>query len=109
MLPIAIQVSNYLKLTVVDMRFVKPVDNLILLSITNTHDIILTLEENVVMAGAGSAINEFLLNNDCLINVKVRNIGLPDYYYEHGDRLDILNNLGISTSNIISIIDDMTN
>lgn len=58
------------------MRFIKPLDKELILSLAKQHDILVTLEENAIMGGAGSGVNELLMQERCL--VPVLNLGLPD-------------------------------
>ncbi|WP_119343537.1 1-deoxy-D-xylulose-5-phosphate synthase [Facilibium subflavum] len=101
LLPIALQAAEKLNATVVDMRFVKPLDKVLLTKIVQEYAFIITLEENAIAGGAGSGVNEYLLNQDLLTQVKVRNIGLPNYYQEHGDKELLLSEVGISVQGII--------
>ena len=70
--------------TLVNMRFVKPLDVETVLSLAAHHDALVTVEENVVAGGAGSAINEALLAAD--VRLPVLNCGIPDRFIEHGSR-----------------------
>lgn len=89
----AIDAGKEIKARVVDMRFVKPIDNSLINEISNKFKLIVTLEDNVIAGGAGSAVNErlFELNSSS----KVLNLGLPDGFIEHGDQEQqkIMNNL----------------
>ena len=78
---------------VVDMRFVKPIDNNLINEISNKFKLVVTLEDNVIAGGAGSAVNEKLLELNS--SSKVLNLGLPDGFIEHGDQEQqkIMNNL----------------
>ena len=69
---------------VVDMRFIKPIDEELIQEISDDYKLIVTLEDNVVAGGAGSAVNEMLLKINT--NSKILNIGLPDEFIEHGDQ-----------------------
>ena len=104
LLPIALQAANVFNATVVDMRFVKPLDIELISSLAMSHEILITLEENVVMGGAGSAVNEHLIQYDLMHKIKVRNLGLPDYYQEHGDKNMLLSEIGISVKGIIETL-----
>jgi 1-deoxy-D-xylulose-5-phosphate synthase len=66
------------------MRFIKPIDYRLLDEIKNDYKLIVTLEDNVVAGGAGSAVNEYLIK----LNSKssILNLGLPDQFIEHGDQ-----------------------
>ena len=80
----------------VDMRFIKPIDLKLLEEINNIYKLIVTLEDNVIAGGAGSAVNEQLLklnSSSKILNLNVRsltpiklNLGLPDEFIEHGDQ-----------------------
>lgn len=104
-LQIAEQVAEQLNATVVDMRFIKPLDTDCLDQIGNDHDSIITLEENAVIGGAGSAVNEYYLNQG--VNKAIRNIGLPDQFIAHGSPEDCLRTAGISVEHVLQIWDEM--
>ena len=89
----AIDAGKEIKARVVDMRFVKPIDNNLINEIANKFKLIVTLEDNVIAGGAGSAVNEKLLELNS--SSKVLNLGLPDGFIEHGDQEQqkIMNNL----------------
>ena len=80
----AIQAGNKLNARVVDMRFIKPIDLKLLEEINNIYKLIVTLEDNVIAGGAGSAVNEQLLKLNS--SSKILNLGLPDEFIEHGDQ-----------------------
>ncbi len=98
MLAPAVIVGNELGATVVNMRFIKPLDESLILELARTHDLLVTLEENTVRGGAGSAVNEFLAASgrmvDCL------NLGLPDEFIEHGERNELLRDCGLDVAGI---------
>ncbi|MDR0781496.1 MAG: 1-deoxy-D-xylulose-5-phosphate synthase, partial [Pseudomonadales bacterium] len=75
-------VSEALDLTLVDMRFVKPLDEALLVQLAHTHELLVTLEENAIAGGAGSAVNEYLAREG--LRVDVLNLGLPDAFLGHG-------------------------
>ena len=89
----AIHAGKELKAKVVDMRFVKPIDINLINEISNKFKLIVTLEDNVIAGGAGSAVNEELIALNSSSNVL--NLGLPDGFIEHGDQEQqkIMNNL----------------
>jgi 1-deoxy-D-xylulose-5-phosphate synthase len=74
--------------SLVNMRFVKPLDADVINEIAHSHKLVVTVEENAVMGGAGSAVNELLAATGGSFNIL--NIGLPDHYIEHGTRQDCL-------------------
>ncbi len=90
--------AEELDATVINMRFVKPLDEEMILEIGATHDLLVTVEENAVQGGAGSAINEVLLANK--ISKQVLNIGLPDRFIEHGSREEMLEDAGLDKAGI---------
>ena len=94
----AMEIADSLEATVVNMRFVKPLDEQLLIQIADNHDILVTLEDNVVAGGAGSAVNEFLQSRQ--INTPILNIGLPDAFIEHGSREECLSDAGLDKEGI---------
>lgn len=94
----AMEIADSLEATVVNMRFVKPLDEQLLIQIADSHDILVTLEDNVVAGGAGSAVNEFLQSRQ--INTSILNIGLPDAFIEHGSREECLSDAGLDKEGI---------
>ncbi|MEM7377668.1 MAG: 1-deoxy-D-xylulose-5-phosphate synthase, partial [Pseudomonadota bacterium] len=94
----AVRVGQALDLTVVNMRFIKPLDTALVAEMAETHDGLVTLEENVVMGGAGSAVSEAL--NDSGTVCPVLQIGLPDSNLEHGSREQLLARAGLDTASV---------
>jgi len=92
------RVAEELGATLVNMRFVKPLDEEMLLGVANGHRLVVTLEENVVQGGAGSAVNEAL--HAAGISVNVLNLGLPDVFIEQGTQAEQLDMAGLSPSQI---------
>ena len=92
----AIQSGKKFNARVVDMRFVKPLDHNLIEEISKDYKLIVTIEDNVIAGGAGSAVNEYLLSLNT--NARVLNLGLPDEFIEHGDQEQqkILNGLDAS-------------
>ena len=82
MLATAMDAGERLNATVVNMRFVKPIDEEMVTEITRSHDLIVTIEEHVVAGGAGSAVNEVLAKHGIL--TRTVNLGLPDEHVDHG-------------------------
>ena len=82
MLAAAMDAGERLNATVVNMRFVKPIDEELVTEITSSHDLIVTIEEHVVAGGAGSAVNEVLAKHGIL--TRTVNFGLPDEHVDHG-------------------------
>ena len=88
--------------TLVNMRFVKPLDEKLLEKLSQEHQYLITVEDNTVLGGAGGAVGEWVLNHK--LKVKVKNIGLPDYFLPHGGQEEILNEAGLSEEGILSQI-----
>lgn len=95
----ALTVGKQLAATVVNMRFVKPLDNDLILELAKTHDVFVTIEENVIAGGAGEAINSFLHSQKILM--PVLNIGLPDCFIEQGTREQVLEMAGLDAQRIL--------
>ncbi|MFK7731391.1 MAG: transketolase C-terminal domain-containing protein, partial [Pseudomonadales bacterium] len=94
----ATPVAENLNATLIDMRFVKPLDNALLLSLCADHELLVTLEENSVMGGAGSAVLE-LLNSENE-QTPVLQLGLPDRYVEHGNQSLMRSEVGLDAEGI---------
>ncbi|MFM5166868.1 1-deoxy-D-xylulose-5-phosphate synthase [Aeromonas veronii] len=90
--------AEALDATLVDMRFVKPMDEALVLSLAASHDHFVTLEDNAIMGGAGSAVNELLMRSkQCK---PVLNLGLPDRFVEQGTQQEIYALLGLDDAGI---------
>ncbi|WP_413742521.1 1-deoxy-D-xylulose-5-phosphate synthase [Sodalis sp. RH15] len=94
--------ARHLNATLVDMRFVKPLDEELIESLAAGHEVLVTLEENAVMGGAGSAVNEFLMRKRLM--VPVLNIGLPDRFIPQGSQQEIRADIGLDSVGILSQI-----
>lgn len=102
MLAPCLAAGDELNATVVNMRFIKPLDDDLLASLTADHNLLVTVEENTVMGGAGSAVIESL--NSQRIQVGVLQLGLPDIFIEQGDHAQMLANCGLDSSGIIKSV-----
>jgi len=98
----AIEAGQQLGATVVNMRFVKPIDEDLITKLAANHDYFVTVEENAISGGAGGAINDFLAAKNILI--PMLNIGIPDQFIEQGSREECLAACGLNTSGIIEAI-----
>jgi 1-deoxy-D-xylulose-5-phosphate synthase len=98
----ALDAAEKIDATVVNMRFVKPLDTTLLDEIAATHELIITIEENALMGGAGSAVNEYFQQQG--IDTNLRIMGLPDHFIEHGDHGQMLSACGLDASGIIDTI-----
>lgn len=94
----ALQVAKKINATVVDMRFIKPLDNELLLSLAQQYRFMVTIEENVLAGGAGSAVNELMVANQATI--KLLNLGLPDTFIHHATQEQQLTSIGLDTIGI---------
>lgn len=89
--------------TVVNMRFVKPLDRELILELAKTHDAFVTLEDNVVAGGAGSGVAELLA--DAGIAMPILHLGLPDAFQHHASREDLLAEAGLDAAGIRKAIE----
>ena len=95
-------VAKALNATLVDMRFVKPLDASLIDTLVQSHDVIVTIEDNVISGGAGSGVNEYILSQGHAI--KILNIGLPDQFIKHGTQTEIHHELGLDSEGILAKI-----
>lgn len=95
-------VAENLDITLVNMRFAKPLDEKLLRALAKTHQYFITVEDNAILGGAGSAVAEFVLNNK--LGVSVKNLGLPDIFLPHGTREEILAEAGLSGEGIERVV-----
>lgn len=96
--PAAEQVAAELGLTVVNMRFVKPLDRALILELSKTHAGLVTLEDNVVAGGAGSGVAELLAAEGS--NLPILHLGLPDAFQHHASREDLLAEAGLDAQRV---------
>lgn len=97
-------VCSNLGATLADMRFVKPMDEALILQLAEQHELLITLEENAVMGGAGSGVNEVLAQHNVVM--PVLNLGIADYYVEHGKPSEMLKDCGLHAEGIEQSIRD---
>jgi len=95
----ALEAGDSMSASVANMRFIKPLDRELTLQLADSHDLLVTLEENVVQGGAGSAVNEYLASQ--LHPVRVLNLGLPDRFIEHASCDEQLSEAGLDLESII--------
>lgn len=100
----ATEAAKQLGATLVDMRFVKPLDNKLLNTLASNHSHFVTIEDNAIMGGAGSAVNEYVLSEQ--LAVKVLNIGLPDSFIMQGTQQQMYAELGLDSTGIVSKTQD---
>jgi 1-deoxy-D-xylulose-5-phosphate synthase len=94
--------AEQLNATVVNMRFVKPLDTTLVQQLADSHDLLLTIEENALMGGAGSAVSEYL--RDISHAVPVKHMGLPDTFIDHGVHKQMLADCKLDATGIIDMI-----
>ena len=94
----ALAAAESLDATVANMRFIKPLDTALIQQLADSHELLVTVEENAIMGGAGSAVNEWLLAQG--IQVPVLNLGLPDLYIEHDKPANMLAECGLDAAGI---------
>ncbi|AFZ82680.1 1-deoxy-D-xylulose-5-phosphate synthase [Candidatus Kinetoplastibacterium crithidii (ex Angomonas deanei ATCC 30255)] len=91
-------VADSMNLTIADMRFVKPIDKELIISLSKTHRAIVTLEDNSIMGGAGSAVLEVLHENN--LYIPVLQLGIPDRFIDHGDVKQLIAEIGLDSNGI---------
>lgn len=104
MLASALEAGETLNATVANMRFVKPLDEALIIELSEKHDMLVTLEDNMIQGGAGSAVNECLARND--IGIRVLNLGLPDRYLEQAARRQQLEICHLDAAGIVDSINE---
>lgn len=98
----ALDAANSLDATLVDMRFVKPLDEELIGDMAAEHQLIVTIEENTLLGGAGSAVNEVLLQAN--YQIPVLNLGLPDTFLDHGKAPEMLAAAKLDSDSIVAAI-----
>ncbi|MGM0480705.1 MAG: 1-deoxy-D-xylulose-5-phosphate synthase [Pseudomonadota bacterium] len=103
LLPECQQVAEQLGATLIDMRFVKPIDEQAIVNAAKDHSLLVTVEENVVQGGAGTAVLEALAKHS--VCVKTLAIGLPDQFIKHGGQAEVREELGLNAAGILQRIE----
>ena len=98
----ALEVAEVLDTTIVNMRFVRPLDVEMLLDLAGSHALLVTVEENVVAGGAGSGVAEILAAHGC--HTPVVHYGLPDRLIQHGTREEMLVDAGLTSEGILAFV-----
>ena len=98
LLSVAIDVGDAIDATVANMRFVRPLDEALVLELAEYHDVLVTLEEATIVGGAGSACSEVLASHGCA--ARLLRLGLPDEFVGHGDRNELLAKYGLDAAGI---------
>ncbi|APZ44551.1 1-deoxy-D-xylulose-5-phosphate synthase [Acidihalobacter ferrooxydans] len=94
--------ADALNATLIDMRFVCPLDEQAVLDAAENHELLVTLEDNAIAGGAGSAVNEMLAAHG--VNVPTANLGLPPRFVEHGTRSELLAECGLHAEGIVRAV-----
>jgi len=103
MLGVALEVGEELDATVANMRFIKPLDEALIAELASTHDLLVTLEENAVIGGAGAEVSRVL---DALPHrPRLLRLGLPDRFIDHGDQAQLLASVGLDKAGVRSSIE----
>ena len=102
MLKPCLEAAEELNATVANMRFVKPLDDDLVLHLATNYNLLVTVEENTIMGGAGSAVLESLENMN--ISTSVLQLGLPDIFIDQGDPTQMLVDCGRDKTGIINAI-----
>ena len=102
MLAPSLAAAEQLDATVVNMRFVKPLDSELVLRMAREHSLLVTVEENTLQGGAGSAVAECLAQHGVIVPLLL--LGLPDRFIEHGDAARMLADCGLDASGIATAI-----
>lgn len=102
MLSPALEAGAQLNATVINMRFVKPLDEALILEVAEKHQFLVTIEDNVIAGGAGSAVAELLACRG--VTIPIAHLGLPDHFVEHGERGDVMAELGLDAAGIIHAV-----
>jgi 1-deoxy-D-xylulose-5-phosphate synthase len=98
----ALEAGQELNATVANMRFVKPLDRELVFKLATTHDLVVTVEENVVAGGAGAAVLETIAADG--LAAPVLQLGLPDAFVEHGDPQVLIADCGLDRDGIVRAI-----
>ena len=98
----ALDAAEVIDATVVNMRFVKPLDQSIIKEIADNHDLIITIEENAVLGGAGSGVAEYLLSLGDKTSICI--MGLPDKFIDHAEQKQQLASCGLDAKGIIDTV-----
>ena len=99
----ALEVGDQLDATVVNMRFIKPLDEKLILQMAKDHDLLVTIEENAIPGGAGNGVNEVLNAHGC--HTPLLTIGLPDSFIEQGTREEVLSLAGLDVPGLLKSIE----
>jgi 1-deoxy-D-xylulose-5-phosphate synthase len=101
----ALEAAKSLDASVANMRFIKPLDEALVMALADRHELLVTLEENSLQGGAGSAVNETLLRAGH--PVRVLNLGLPDRFIDHASQQEQLAEAGLDVPGILAAVNQL--
>ncbi len=107
LVPAALAAGEELDATVANMRFVKPLDIELIIQLAGNHSLLVSIEENAIIGGAGSEIERVLAENG--LNIPVLRLGLPDRFIDHGEQGQLLADLGLDKNGIMRSISAWAN
>ncbi len=103
LLGVALEAGDTLNASVANMRFIKPIDEALIAELAARHELIVTLEENAVIGGAGAEVSRVL---DTLpVRPRLLRLGLPDHFIDHGDQAQLLASIGLDHAGILAAIE----
>ena len=105
--PNRLEIADEMDCSLIDMRFVKPLDEDLITKLARKHKLLVTLEENMIAGGAGSAVNEFLNNSS--VSTKILNVGIPDNFPSVGSPADQKTEADLEKTKIIKQINKKLN
>jgi 1-deoxy-D-xylulose-5-phosphate synthase len=100
LLPFAEQAARAIGASVIDMRFVKPLDTEIIDTLASDHELFVSIEDGAILGGAGSAVAEYLMSSKH--NTKLIQLGLPDEFIMQGTQQEMYTELGLDSQGIIN-------
>ncbi len=102
LVPVAGEIGEALDATVANMRFIKPLDEALVAELAATHELLVTIEENAVIGGAGSEVARVV--DGLAQRPRVLRLGLPDHFIDHGDQAQLLASAGLDKPGILASI-----
>ena len=102
---VALEVAEAIDATVANMRFVKPLDTALVAELAANHELLVTVEENAVIGGAGSEVSRCV--ESLPSRPRVLRLGLPDCFIDHGDQAQLLASVGLDKSGILAAIEQL--
>ncbi|WP_299085106.1 transketolase C-terminal domain-containing protein, partial [uncultured Paraglaciecola sp.] len=104
LLPYALEAAEQINATVIDMRFVKPLDTEVIDALADSHGLFVSLEDGAIMGGAGSAVAEYLISSQH--TSKLIQLGLPDAFIMQGTQQEMYAELGLDSAGIVAKISE---